>query len=224
MADTGYLGYGLALSGALKFVASVSTAFNAPTFNDLFYPFGGNPDLKPERTRSIEAGMQFQGASLSARAQLYRTRYRDLIGFDAAFNRVNIGRATAQGAEFSLDAPFGAWRAQLAATLQDATDDQSGARLVRRARAFGNAQLSRTTGAMDLLANLRLTGDRRDQALGADRRLGGYGVVDLAARWRLERGVGLTLRVENLFDHAFENAYGYRGTPRGVFGGIEMRL
>jgi len=223
-ASTGYLGYGYALSDALKLIGSVSNAFNAPTFNDLFYPFGGNPDLKPERTRTFEAGLQFLRGAASARVQLFHSRYRDLIGFDSAFNRVNIGRATAQGAEFSLDVPVGAWRTQVAATLQNATDDQSGARLVRRARVFGNLQLARNWSAVDVLANLRVTGERRDRAGGAERILGGYGVVDFAARWRLQRDLLLTLRAENVFDHSFENAYGYRGTPRGVFGGVELRL
>jgi len=223
-ASTGYLGYGWAAGSALKFVASASTAFNAPTFNDLFYPFGGNPDLKPERMRSLEAGVRLQSDAATALAQLFHTRYHDLIGFDSAFNRVNIGQATAQGAEFSLDVAVGAWRAQVAATLQDVSDDQSGARLVRRARAFGNVQLARTMATLDFQANLRLTGDRRDRALGADRVLGGYGLVDLAARLPVRRELLLTLRIENAFDHAVENAYGYRGTPRGVFGGVEVRL
>lgn len=223
-ADTGYVGYGYAVTSALKLVASASNAFNAPTFNDLFYPFGGNPNLKPERTRSLEAGVQYRAGATSARLQLFRTRYRDLIGFDSSFNRVNIGRATTRGAEFSFDTAFGGWRAQLAATLQDATDDATGERLIRRARVFGNALLSRTFGALDLQANLHATGDRRDRALGAERILGGYAVLDLAARWHVQRDLLLTLRIENAFDHAFENAYGYRGRPRGVFGGIEMHL
>ncbi|MGE5337175.1 MAG: TonB-dependent receptor domain-containing protein [Gemmatimonadota bacterium] len=223
-ANTGYAGYGYALSDALKLIASASTAFNAPTFNDLFYPYGGNPNLKPERTRSVEAGIQYRRGSTAARLQLFQTRYRDLIGFDSAFNRVNIGRATTRGAEFSLDATHDGWRAQLAVTLQQATDDDSGARLVRRARAFGNVALSRTFDAVDLLANLRATGDRRDVALGADRILGGYGVIDLALRWHVRRDLLLTLRIENALDHAFENAYGYRGAPRGAFGGVELQL
>lgn len=223
-ANTVYLGYGYAVSDTLKLVASGSNAFNAPTFNDLFYPYGGNPGLKPEHTRSVEAGVQYSRGTASMRVQFFHTRYRDLIGFDAAFNRVNIGRATAQGAEFALDLPLGLWRARLAATVQDATDDESGDRLIRRARAFGNLQMSRRWSAFDLQANLRLTGDRRDRANGAERVLGGYGVIDLAARWRTQRELLLTLRVENALDHAFENAYGYRGTPRGVFGGIELHL
>lgn len=224
VANTGYAGYGYALTDALKLVASASTAFSAPTFNDLFFPFGGNPELKPERARSLEAGVQYRSGAATARLQFFRNRFRDLIGFDAAFNRVNVGRATAQGAEFAYEVAFGAWRAQLGATVQRATDDDTGARLVRRARRFGNAQLAHTAGALELQANLRASGDRRDRAAGAEQVLGGYGVVDLAARWRVRRDLLLTLRVENALDRQYENAYGYRGTPRGVFGGVELHL
>ncbi len=223
-ANTGYVGYGYQASSALKLVASASNAFNAPTFNDLFYPFGGNPALKPERSRSLEAGVQYHEGATTARLQLFRTRYRDLIGFDAAFNRVNIGRATAEGAEFSLDRNFDGWRVRFAGTLQRAVDDDTGERLIRRARAFGNLTLSRTVGAIDLQANLHATGNRPDRALGADHTLGGYALLDLAARWRVQRDLLLTLRAENALDRRYENAFGYNSAPRGVFGGVEVHL
>ncbi len=223
-ADTGYIGYGYQATRALKLVASASNAFNAPTFNDLFYPFGGNPALKPERSRSLEAGVQYREGAAAARLQFFRTRYRDLIGFDAAFNRVNVGRATAEGAEFTLDQNFDGWRVQLAATLQRAVDDGTGERLIRRARAFGNLTLSRTVGAADVQANLHATGSRRDRALGADHTLGGYALLDLSARWRVQRDLLLTLRVDNAFDRRYENAFGYNNAPRGVFGGVEVHL
>lgn len=223
-ANTGYLGYGYALADALKLVASVATAFNAPTFNDLFYPYGGNPALRPERARSVEAGVQYRAGQVASRLQWFRTLYRDLIGFDAGFNRVNIGAASTRGVELSLELPLGAWSAKLAATVQDAVDDRTGERLIRRARRFGDLQLSRVLGAVDLQANLRASGDRRDLSGGTEHLLGGYGLLDLAARWRMRQDLVLTLRVENAFDHAYENAYGYRGTPRGVFGGFELKL
>ena len=224
IATTGYAGYGFALTDALRLSASASTAFTAPTFNDLFYPFGGNPDLEPERSRAYEAGLQYRRGAATARAQAFYSRVRHLIGFDSAFNRVNIGRATIKGVELSADTALGAWRARVAATLQNARDDETDTRLVRRARAFGNLQIVRTGTTLDLEANLRATGHRTDRAGGAARALGGYGSIDLAARWRVRRELLLTLRVENALDHEFENAYGYRGTPRGVFGGVELHL
>jgi vitamin B12 transporter len=223
-ASTGYLGYGYALTPVLKLVASASTGFNAPTFNDLFYPYGGNPDLKPERSRSAEAGLQYADGAVSGRLQLFGSRYRDLIGFDSAYNRVNVGEASVRGAEASLEVPLGDWRASLAATYQDALNETDHTRLNRRARQFGNLQLARSLGAFDVQANLRATGDRRDTAGGIEHMLPGYALLDIAARWRAGKEMQLTLRAENLFDRSYENAWGYRGTPRGLFGGIEVRL
>jgi vitamin B12 transporter len=168
--------------------------------------------------------LQYRTGQIASRLQWFRTRYRDLIGYDAGFNRVNVGAASTRGVELSLEVPLGAWTAKLAATVQDAVDDGTGERLIRRARRFGDLQLARAAGALDLQANLRASGDRRDLSGGAEHMLGGYGLVDLAARWRVRQDMVLTLRVENALDHAYENAYGYRGTPRGVFGGVELRL
>lgn len=221
-ADTAYVGYAFAASESLRLTLTVSNAFNAPTFNDLFFPFGGNPSLKPERTRSLEAGVSWRAAGSSVRLQLFRTRYRDLIGFDAAFNRVNIGRASVDGAELSFDTTMLGWQVRALATVQDAQDGQ-GQRLVRRARAFGNVQVARSAGPLDLVVNFRATGDRADRGGGAARLLSGYALLDVAARWRVQPGLLLTLRADNVFDRAYENAYGYRGTPRGAFAGVEWR-
>jgi hypothetical protein len=37
-------------------------------------------------------------------------------------------------------------------------------------------------------------------------------------------GISATLRVENLFDEAYDQAVGFAGRPRGVFGGVSLRL
>ena len=52
---TGLLGYGYALSEGWRASASYSTAFRAPTFNELYYPNYGNASLRPERSRNVEA-------------------------------------------------------------------------------------------------------------------------------------------------------------------------
>lgn len=223
-ADTYYAGYRYRFGDGWQAFASASTAFNAPTFNDLFFPFGGNPDLRPEKARSQEVGIAFANTTLRARAALFRTRYRDLVGNDAAFNRVNIGRASNEGAEFTLETFVRTVRVVASATVQDPRDDESGARLIRRARAFGNVMLTRAFGPVGAELNWHVTGDREDAAGGQRHRLGGYGRVDATLRWRVHPQWAVLLRVENLFDRDHENAFGYPGAARGVFAGVEARL
>ena len=92
---TTYLGgYGYRLSDAWRLSAAASTAFRAPNFNELYYPFFGNPALQPERATSTEFGVQYGAGEQLARLVAFRTRIRDLIdGFPLA----NISRAEITG-------------------------------------------------------------------------------------------------------------------------------
>ncbi len=215
--STWYAGYGYALDAHWKLTASASTAFNAPTFNDLFYPWGGNPDLKPEKSRAKEVGVQYaQGATL-VRAVAFSTRISDLIGNDASFNRANIDRAKIEGLEVSASTTLAAWRVQAALTVQSPKDESTDQRLIRRAKQFGSLAVSRSIAAWELETVWHLSGDRLDAASGTRHTLGGYGRVDLAARWQFAPHWSLGLRAENVFDKDYETAYGYASGGRAAF-------
>jgi outer membrane cobalamin receptor len=91
----------------------VSRAFKAPTLEQLFDPLllpdgsgGGfsisNPDLRPQRAGTIEAGASFSSTRGSARLALYHTDVEDEIDFDpATFRYGNIGSTRHRGLEAS---------------------------------------------------------------------------------------------------------------------------
>ncbi|MDZ7653081.1 MAG: TonB-dependent receptor [Burkholderiaceae bacterium] len=54
--------YGYALTPRLRATAQASTAFRAPSFNDLYFPGFGNPALNPERAESAELGLRYANA------------------------------------------------------------------------------------------------------------------------------------------------------------------
>jgi vitamin B12 transporter len=98
--------------------------FKAPTFNDLFYPNFGNPDLQPEVSSEYDGGLEQRLGSrwLSVEGTYFTRRTRDLIQFappdpvlcpnsaatPATFsNPCNIGRADVSGVETALNiGPF----------------------------------------------------------------------------------------------------------------------
>ena len=83
-----------------RLTAQLSNAFRAPSFNDLYFPGFGNPDLAPERAVSGELGLQYAAGDATARAGLFRTDTRDLIVFDPASARAeNIDKARVTGFE-----------------------------------------------------------------------------------------------------------------------------
>lgn len=104
------------LAPGIRLYTNVGTSFETPTTSELANrPSGAggfNPELEPQRTRSIEGGMTaLLNGVLALEAALYRARVRDaLISFEVPgapgrqFFR-NSGAATHRGAELSLRTP-----------------------------------------------------------------------------------------------------------------------
>lgn len=80
---------------------SYSEGFRAPTFTDLYYPENGNPDLKPEHSKSYELQWRSQlTASSRLETSLYRTDINQAILYNNEARRPeNIASAGIDGAE-----------------------------------------------------------------------------------------------------------------------------
>src|SRR5690606_26978568 len=85
-------------------LVSYSEGFRAPTFNDLYDVQYGNPDLRPEHSKSYELQWRSQLASHTRlEASLYRTDLRDAINYDPTLRRPgNVDSARINGLELSL--------------------------------------------------------------------------------------------------------------------------
>jgi len=219
-ATTGYLGYGYNLTNALKATASVSTGFSVPPLGYLYAPFFGNPDLKPERTRSAEVGMQYATAGALIRATLFKTRIKEQFQYDFLTNRFeNVARASNKGLELSATSKLGDTDLRASLTLQDPEDETTGQRSRRRAETLASLAANHTFGQWQVGGDLGYTGSRPD----GTRRLSAYWTANLTTRYELQKGVSLYGRVENLFDRDYQTAYGYNQAPRGVFVGVNWQ-
>ncbi|MGH8752122.1 MAG: TonB-dependent receptor domain-containing protein [Burkholderiales bacterium] len=218
---TGLLGYGYAFAPRWRINASAGTAFRAPTFNDLYAPFFGNPNVRPEQARSAELGLQYRDGQNLARVSYFITRVTDLITFQPAppFTSANIGKAEIQGVEFSYSGRILNTDLKASFTLQDPRDKTNNIRLLRRAEHFGSLSAQKTLGALQVGGELRASGKRDDVDITqfTRTRVGGYTVVNLTARFNLTRAVSLAARVENLFDKDYELVQGYNIQRRALF-------
>jgi vitamin B12 transporter len=80
--------------------------FRAPTINDLFFPGSANPDLRPERSESWEAGVDqaFWKKRVRLGATYFENSFDDLIQFVFAggvVRPVNVAQARTEGMEFA---------------------------------------------------------------------------------------------------------------------------
>jgi vitamin B12 transporter len=220
-ANTWYAGYGYYLTPALRVKASASTGFMAPTFNDLYYPWGGNPLLKPEKARSNEVGLQYIQAKWNARLTAFENRYTNLIDNDQFWTRTNIAKAKNQGVEVALAGQWqmpgwGAQQWRLSMTSQDPQNEMTQQALARRAKTLAQAGLTQSWGYWDTGLQLRYSGARVDDA----NILAAYTLVDLTATRALTPDLRLNLRLENATNQNYQSIYGYNMPKRGVFVGL----
>jgi vitamin B12 transporter len=217
---TGYLGYGYAITPQWKILASSSTAFNIAPLGYLYAPFFGNPALQPEKARSQEMGLQWSAGKQVLRATVFSTRSRNLFEYDFSTNAfANVVRTKNSGLEVSYSGQIGAADVRASLTSQNPQDEMTGKVLNRRARTLGALSWNQPLGAWRLGADLRFSGARRDGA----KRLGGYEVLDLSARYAFSKDLSAYGRIENLLDRRYQTVYSYNQAGRGVFVGLSWQ-
>ncbi|MBZ4040544.1 TonB-dependent vitamin B12 receptor [Novilysobacter selenitireducens] len=220
-ATTGNAAWGLSLGGGWRVSAGYGTAFKAPTFNELYYPFFGNPDLRPEESRSWEAGVALDAGAVAWRLDAFDTRVDDLIAYDAAlFLPNNIERAQLRGAELGIDAEVAAWAMSGSVSVLD-TENRSGGfndgnELPRRARRSARLDVDRAFGDLRLGLTGVAEGARFDDVANT-RRLGGYATFDVRAEYSLTAAWTVQARLANVLDRDYETASFYNLPGREWF-------
>ncbi|HWO89653.1 MAG TPA: TonB-dependent receptor [Gemmatimonadales bacterium] len=211
----------------------------------------GNPDLRPERSRSVDAGVELRSRSgrASVEAGVFHQRFRDLIAYDPAAadpapNYVNVVGAWARGAELRGDVELrpGLMLSGNATLLQtrvtagapDASDSTfvAGRPLIRRPGTAFSLMLERRFSLGTLSATVRHTGRRDDldfSASGAPTfsparrtQLPAYTLLDVAGS--LEAGrAELLVRIENLTDRSYNEVTGFPARRRTVVLGVSVK-
>lgn len=204
------------LTDDLRLTASWGTAFKAPTFNDLYFPFYGNPALRPETAHSTELGVE---GDLHTRGEwginAYETAIDDLIEYNpVTFGADNIDRARIRGLELRLRTEIAGTRAALYATWLDPRDrgTNQGAVLPERAEEFMRLDLDRDFGVLTAGTSFAVFGRRFEDPANTER-LGGYTTLDLRAGWHLDPSWMLQARVSNALNRDYET-FLYYNQPR----------
>lgn len=213
--DTGGIAYGFRFNERWRATASFGTAFKAPTFNDLYYPaLGGfatsNPDLRPEKSRNIEAGLHFRTDQSHASMTLYQNEIRDLIALDQNFLPQNIKEAKIRGMTLGGGLQAGAWRLGGSLDLQSPEDRETGNLLARRANRHASLNLSRNWDRWRFGGEILASSQRYNDEANTQR-LDGYALLNLTADYTINQDWRLQGRINNLLDKDY--ALAFDGNP-----------
>lgn len=216
-ATTWGLSYGYDLTSRLRGYVATSTGFKTPTFNDLYYPGFANPDLRPEKSRNVEAGLKYTGDTYVLGIVAYQNRIRDLITYDPdEMKPENLGRATVRGLTLTAEKDFGDTTLRASADFQDPHNDTDDKQLNRRARQVYRASAEHHMGRWTVGGEYQFTGRRYDD-IQNQVGLGGFSLFNLTAGYRIDKHMDVSVRWNNVLDKTYTTAYGYNMPGSNVF-------
>lgn len=221
----------------VKLRGGYGRAFTAPTLTDLYYPGYGSETLRPERSRTWEAGADgaWLDGRLEARATWHTTRFTDLIQSNSFFVADNVGSARIEGEEYSLRAtphPRLAIRCRAAHLVANrlgapqGSDNRLAKRPKWRAGVAADLVLARgvtTTAALrwvDSMVDPFNFYDVEGRYLSGD--TPGYASLDLGAVVSLATWVPAELRVRigNALDRSYSEVKGFPARGRAFTVGV----
>ncbi|MBN8831155.1 MAG: TonB-dependent receptor [Sphingomonadales bacterium] len=219
--------------GRTRLRAAFGQGFRAPSLYQLYDMFSGNAGLLPERSDSLDIGLDrsFAHGRGQFALTLFSRTTRSQIDFDnATFRFVNLGRTRARGVEVEMAVtPADGLDLHLAYSLVDTRDRSPlspnyDRHLARRPVHGLTASLDKSWAwGLSTGATLRLASDAVDPTAPSGR-LGGYALLELRIAWALSDRFELHGRLENAFDRDYETAYGYATYGRAAYGGVRVRL
>lgn len=230
-------------TGILSLRVAGYTGFRLPTLNELYRGFtvfpvrtDPNADLKPERLKGAEAGLDLTSAAgvrLSATA-FYNRLDNAIANVTIATNlreRQNVDRIVAKGVELSGDIALGQVHLTASWAYSDSKvhaagdlDGQVPAQSPRHMASVGLEWEPVRGGGIG--ARLRYVGPQYEDDLG-DNHMPGAVTVDGYVQWPLARGISLIGRIENLFDERVVTRLDGNGgidlgVPRSLWFGLKF--
>lgn len=230
----------LTLAEGLDLVAFGRRAFRTPTFNELYYPGYGNPDLKPEDAWLTDLGVDFQRKAGAWTPKLRVDGYYNWLA-----NKIvsaptvadpniwlpfNVGKVQAFGADVlaGTDYARGSWTASLTArygfqkaldkTPDSYTFDQQIPYVARHTLSV-DGRLGWNGWQLGAVWNLR--SGRRDAA----GEMPDWNALDVSLSKDFTLGgvgLGLYAHVRNVLDCRYEIVSGYPVPGRNFMGGIRL--
>ena len=216
-------------NGQTSVRANWGQGFKLPGFFALASPLVGNPDLRPETSKSIDIGISHWSADgrIGATLMLFKNEFIDLIDFDSTiFSMVNRDQLNVEGIEMQFDYFINEkFSLSAQATYMDLELEGSSAPLRQRPDWRGSLSMRWVPSDKWLVdASWLNVGETIDSSIPTGEMfLDGYNRVDVTATFRPKSNLDVLISVDNLLDEDYAEAIGFPSPGTRTRLGIRYR-
>ena len=194
---------------------NIGSAFKAPSLNDMYATWGGNPDLAPEESISYEIGIDQQlPFNTLVGASVFYTDIDHLItsqcvtsncpSWDAAdWKNVNTEKALMKGAELTAKWSYQDYFIHAGYSYVKTEDKKYNTELLRRPRQALNISAGLANADYGLSAALVAKSEAKDY----NQDIPGYARIDLNAYWKINPSVKVFTNIENVGDVKYKTVH-----------------
>jgi vitamin B12 transporter len=223
----GGVAYGYKFASAWKGVVDLSTGYRVPTYGDLYYPYGSNPNLVPEVSRNSEIGVTYDSHLMNSRLFVFQNIVRNFIEpstnslVSTLAKPINLGSVRLKGASYGIDIKPGKFSFSMGLDFIEATDENTGRELPRVAKFASNWKLNYHDGGLDLGAVMTSAGATYDDIKNTPSTINTpFVLFNLYGSYKLDKNWTVFSRFNNILNTQYQTAYGYAMPGFNGFAGI----
>ena len=219
--DNWALSAGYLLTQGLRAVGSVGTSFQAPTFNQLYFPGFGTPSLTPQTNKSSELGLKYNKGNVSWSAIAYNN---EIQGFIVPSTNVQSSMAVLNGATLSAQIAQGNTTYAVSYDYADphaytTTARAKDLRFVRVAQHIVQLRANHRLQEVSVFGEFKYSSSREDaKVVGTGRdTLPEYTLLNLGAQWHFRKNWSTLARLNNATDTKYMLANGFSMPGANLF-------
>lgn len=223
---TGSIGYAYQLTSQWRANVGLNTGFRAPNFNELYWPatssFMGNPNLQPEKSKNIEAGLQYTHRDGQLGVTIYQNEITNLIINEPSqpgsyiYQANNIGKATIKGLTLNGNQSITP-HTQIIGSFDwlSPINDDTNELLPLRAKQVLRLAAEHTWGEALFGLEWYVSSARRE--VFSQNNMGGYGLINASFAYTVSKHATVQVRWNNLLGKEYNLVENYNTPGSNVF-------
>ncbi len=223
---TGNAGFRIELADSdIDFVANFSSGYKAPTFNFLYFPNFGNPDLKPEESTTFEVGLEGNHGWGRWMLRAYHINVDNLFSFDrSTFLAINIEKAQINGIEGEISTQMYGWNIALNGSALNPRNRVTNNRLPNRSQLHLGLDVSKLFfNKLNIGSTLSISSDRSfDLFSGGTVKTHGSVAWDMRTAFQLNKNWTIKAKLNNLLNDQYQTNRGFNTADRNFFSSIHF--